>query len=634
MRCFDLKSCLDIIKKVLPPKNSSYESLLNNFFIALVQTQIYYQQNGNDSREWIVASSISKILKHERKIPEDIKKCAEAIEAGSNDFEKLRKSVEKQILQRIGLESNSEKIIKEIVSKMEQDSFISESNKEMFRETAQKKTPAYFLAEVLLYLFSNDPKPINESFEKRDVHTREKEDIHDRPTNRCDRVNIYNNLYKSRVYLHLSSNDRKETKKKTNVKANKKAPRKKPSEFKTKCKNQHVDKNEEQRQHFDTKDLNSNLSDSMTDHSQEKNARPRSLNDKERLNLYNRFYSSSETKEKALYPDYIDLNYYNVFVIEMDDFKEGISLITPVIDERFTEPKIKEKIDRTKLTIENILQAYPSVFVPKARETDLAAQFAYVGFVDGHTRTPSGREIIKWHYIMKLPLQDLRLWWDQFSLCDMEKDVTEIDLSHWAIKKGDLLRAVKNASPELLPKIPGVNSLLRSIRMKYAGLNDGFVLEFVYCYYAEYTKNVKKMVKSLRIPTFTKSKIFSRKYTEFVFDSCAINTESEFNETLPNISFLTKLISKMEDKYVPDIKVRPILGMYDFNWSNCKIVEEGDHLTAWPNTVQQEAIDIEQSIGEMIEAILFWLVKKKKVNRQGIREQFTYLNHLFENGRI
>ena len=46
-----------------------------------------------------------------------------------------------------------------------------------------------------------------------------------------------------------------------------------------------------------------------------------------------------------------------------------------------------------------------------------------------------------------------------------------------------------------------------------------------------------------------------------------------------------------------------------------------------PSSAQNETDNIDQSIGELIDAILYWANKKRIVNKQEAIEQFIYLTY-------
>lgn len=519
MERFDFKKFIEIIKQLPSLMGSSNESLLNEFFLSLAMTQIYYRQNSANTREWTSASSTSKILNHERNIPKDIKRCAGSIEAKSEDFKKIEKSIAEKFLKQGVSENKKKKLIQEIIAKIESDNDISDSDKKTFRESAEKKTPANFLTRVLLYLLSHDPKP----HDKAPILTGNVQQRH--IADKTEKTSIGVEYRQSLI---------------------------------------------------------------------------------ENLKLIE---DASEKKYQRLYPNHINLNYYNLFVIRDDEFKEDTFSISTTLDERFTSWEFRKKIDGQKLTTKWILQEYPSIFIPCVQGSNLAEQNAYIGFVDDYTNH-SGIGLITWHYVAKVSLRSILLWCD-FDFCHMDQDLSELDKPHWAVKKGDLFYNIKGVLPPLsLPIIPDVNALLSTVQIKYGGFSEGFSLNFTSYCYGDYGANLTEIVKALRIPAFITNRIAHQEKTEFVFDEQRIQPDWTLYDIFPNISHLTKLLEQMEDKYIPEIKVTPVVLGRKFTWRNCRLDEKEGEIIALPISVQNEADDIERSIGELIEAILYWAKKE------------------------
>lgn len=521
MACFDFKSFLETIKKMLPPKGSSNEALINELFFSLTQTQLYQQQNSDNTREWTSQSSTSKIVNHERSFPQDIIACARSIDQNSADFSKVKNSLSNKLLKRIGSKQNKDTLIKEMISKIELDDTISETNKEKFREAAEQNY-AIFLTKVLLYLFSNDPQPA-------------KEKLNNDQKNNLDKAH-------------------------------------------------------------------------------------------KRFNIFATIHNSKEKKYDRLYPDEINLNSYNLFVIRKMEFKDGIALTKSVLDKRFTDPDIKEKTDTSENHKKDILQNHPSLFIPYDQNTDASAQSAYIGFIDKYIEEFDNL-IIYWHCIAELPARYIRAWRDRLGLIDIDYDITELDVPHWAVKNSDLFHAIKGILPNPLLKIPETSALLRTIHLKYNGFNKGVSLEFIYYYYGDNGPYHTTMTKTLQIPIFSNNRTLKMKKTNFIFDKCNIATDLEFTNTLPHISLLTDLLPEIEDKHIPMIKATPVILGNHLNWYCCKLIEEGDHLVVTPSSAQNEADDIDQSIGELIDAILYWANKKGIINKQEAIEQFIYLTY-------
>lgn len=628
MTCFDIKAFVTAIKNI---NHLSQAKIFNDLVFMITNTNIYTKQNPEKSYKDTDPSLVSKILHHKGKLPNHLKDCAKLIELGSEDFNSIKNSFE-TLLKNIGLNDNPKQIVNTILSEIKCDDILSESDKEMFK-VAAKENSAIFLTKVLLYLFSNDPSPenIDSSQMKNDAQESPSEclqsqstknkNLSDKESNTTSSENMidkHQSIITTSVVLHpLNINPIKEE---PDPDTNAPEPRQRTEHIQPQI-------SEEKSSPFNDRTSNIIFPDNSLIPKQ--TTPPISTNcDKahKRFNIFAIIHNSKEKKFERLYPDEIHLNHYNLFVIGKEEFKEGISLIKSVTDERFTDPDIKEETDTSENLRKDILLKHPSLFIPYDQNTDVSAQLAYIGFVDRYTEE-FGNLIIYWHSITKLPVRYIRAWRDRLGLIDIDYDITELDVPHWAVKNSDLFHAIKDFLPDPIPKIPETNALLRTVHLKYNDFNKGVSLEFVYYYYGDNGPHHTKMTKTLQIPMFSNNKTLNKKKTNFIFDKCSIATDLEFTNTLPHISLLTDLLPEMEDKHIPMIKSTPVILGNHLNWHCCELTEEGDHLVVMPSSAQNEADNIDQSIGELIDSILYWANKKRIINKQEAIEQFIYLTY-------
>ena len=628
MTCFDIKAFVTVIKNI---NHLSQTKIYNDLVLMITNTNIYIKQNPEKSYKDTDPSLISRRLHHKEKIPNHLKDCAKLIEFGSEDFNSIKTSFE-TLLKNIGLNDNPKQIVNTILPEIECDDILSESDKELFKVAANEDS-AVFLTKVLLYLFSNDPSPenIDSNQMKNDAQESPSECLQSQPTKNKDLSDRESNttspgnmigknqsIITTPVVLHpLNINPIKEE---PDPDANDSEPQQRTEHIQPQI-------TEEKSSHFNDRTSNIIFPDNTLIPKQSTTA-TLTNSDKahKRFNIFATIHNSKEKKFERLYPDEIHLNHYNLFVIGKEEFKEGISLIKSVTDERFTDPDIKEKTETSENLKKDILLRHPSLFIPHDQDTDVSAQLAYIGFVDRYTEE-FGNLIIYWHSIRKLPVRYIRAWRDRLGLIDMDYDLTELDIPHWAVKTRDLFHAIKDFLPDPLPKIPETSALLRTIHLKYNGFNKGGSLEFIYYYYGDNGPHHTKMTKTLQIPIFSNNRTLKMKKTNFIFDKCNIATDLEFTNTLPHISLLTDLLPEIEDKHIPMIKATPVILGNHLNWHCCELTEEGDHLVVTPSSAQNEADDIDQSIGELIDAILYWANKKGIINKQEAIEQFIYLTY-------
>lgn len=608
MEFFDIKAFISVIKTVLP---SNEYSIFKDFISFIVATKTYRDQNFGKDYEDIDPSTVSKILGHKRGLYKDIVSCAKLIRSESEDFKQIEMSFSDVVLDPLGAEINKEMLVKNILEKIEADNFIKESDKEAFREAVQKKTPAIFLTRVLLYLFRNDPKPLDE---EKNIETKKsnKENKEDRIENDGSDLK-QNNLeivFQNASYTYNNAYDMSVTNNNT---------------YNINLVHHEIDK-----QFIENNDQKSSINESeATQKATSRNLNY--INAQKTMNIIGNNKNHSEKLQKKIYPNHIDLNCYNLLVVETKDFKVGISLIRKEINEKYIECELRECIKSPAFSKEKVLKKYPSLFIPTRiydEENRIPAdQYAYIGFVDDYIENPDW-EIIKWHYIAMVSLQELRIRRNHFALVDMNDSVTEMDVPHWALKNRDLFYHAKSALNIQFPMIPDVKGVVPCVHVEYKGFNEGFTLNFGYYYYGgEFNNTLTKMIKTLKIPVLTKNRIFDQKRKKFVFDRQDIRSDGEFTDILPDISFLTKFISEMPQKYIPKIQVTPRILGHNLYWQNCKLIEKGSVIDIWAPDARVEADNKDQSIGELLEAILHWLIKEKIVNKSEAIADLMYLEY-------
>ena len=312
------------------------------------------------------------------------------------------------------------------------------------------------------------------------------------------------------------------------------------------------------------------------------------------------------------------------------------------ISKHFTSPEIAEKFFEFDSEKKREMKTYPSLFIPTPIYEDGKPsydQYGYIGFIDNY-ETRYGSGTLTWHWINKLPLRHIQSYHDIFGLLDMDQTITEMDVPHWSIKQIDLLHVVTNSMLLTLPSIPNKDLMLPVLRVTEgtAHSTQEYTLEFTNYYYCENDKaNTTKITKTIYIPNFSHKRWWHKKTNTLVFNERDVRTNSDFTNSLPAISLLTNFIpkmpfhnsqDKMSNQYVPKIApVQVILGS-NLNWEYYDVREEGDHLAVFPPNFQSEAADPDQAIGELIEALIHWLLTTDKVNAPAMQEIKDYIESL------
>lgn len=518
-----------------------------------------------------------------------------SIQIDSEDFEIIEKSFEKEILRRIGSEDKKRELVNKVLIEIEKDHIISKSDKMSFQEAAHEKNLANFLTRVLLYLVRNDYKLSQEKKSKKENG------------GSGSKQNNSESVFQNASYTHNNTQNIKITNNKIyNVNYEIHA--------------QFIENNDQNSSANEFKDKHK-----ITTHN------PNYINARKEMNIIENIKNNSEKKQEQVYPDHLNLNCYNLLVVEAKEFKVGFSLISKEINEKYIEDNLMKQIKSPVFSKEKVLKNYPSLFIPTRvydKENRIPAdQYAYIGFVDDYIEYPDW-EIIQWHYIAMVPLQELRIRGNHFGLIDMNEDETEMDIPHWALKNRDVFYHIKNSLKIQFPMIPNVKGVLPCIYVEFKSRYEGFTLNFIYYYYGgEFNKILTKMIKTLKIPVLTKNRIFDQKRKKFVFDREDIETDEKFTDSLPDISLLTSLISKMPQKYIPRIQVTPRILGHNLYWQNCKLIERGATIDIWAPDARVEADNKDQSIGELLEAILHWLIKEKIVNKPEVIADLMYLEY-------
>lgn len=618
MERFDIKSFVFILKRML---SSNDRDVFNDLVSFIVDTKTFRDQNLKNDHKDIDSSTVSRILTHNRGLYKDVKNCAQLIADESEDFKQIETSFSDVVLAPLGADVNKEKLVKNVLTKIEADNCIKESDKEVFREAAQKKTPANFLARVLLYLFGNDPKPLDE---KKNIEAKKnnKEDKEDRIESGkfASKQNNSKNVFQNVSYTYNNAYDMSMTNNVTH-KINKTI---------NNTYNINLAHREVNAQFIENNNQKSSANESEA--IQKTTSRDFDyIRAQKNMKIIENNKNYSEKNQKPIYPNHIDLNFYNLLVVEAKDFKVGISLINKKINERYIERELREYVRSSTFSKEIVLKKYPSLFMPTRvydEENGIPSdQYAYIGFVDDYIEYPDW-EIIQWHCIATIPLQELRIYGNHFALVDMDNSTTEMDVPHWALKNRDLFYNAKNAVNIQFPMIPNVKGVLPYVYVEYKGFNKGFTLNFNYYYYGgENNKTLVKMIKTLKIPVLTKNRIFDQKRKKFVFDRKDIGTDKEFNDAFPDISLLTSFISEMPQKHTPRIQVTPRILGHNLYWENCKLIEKGSAIDIWAPDARAEPDNTEQAIGELLEEILHWLRKKKIVNKPEAIADLVYLEN-------
>ncbi len=145
----------------------------------------------------------------------------------------------------------------------------------------------------------------------------------------------------------------------------------------------------------------------------------------------------------------ISTRYYHLFVMGGETFEQDYFIVPAdrAIGGYWTSEEVRQQ--HAALSDESIeeLKTYPALFLP---ETDGyyakagAEQYAHFGLVTDIRVQDNGIKI-KMHIIWSLPLQDIANIGFNLGMKDMDKAIGELNRTHWAIKRINLIEEFKDA---------------------------------------------------------------------------------------------------------------------------------------------------------------------------------------------
>lgn len=281
-------------------------------------------------------------------------------------------------------------------------------------------------------------------------------------------------------------------------------------------------------------------------------------------NLYFQQKSELTPQYKTSYfPDNINPSCFNLIVVSKENFRLGkISLSdNQVFPERYTEKSLQEKYLPLGRREVRELMTFPALFMATTnltRDYSDYEQKVYLGFVDKITLKEQGIDI-HWHYIDPyiFPMPHIRGFGSDLGFIDMEKVETEINYSHWSIKKHNLFRALKN---QLLITLPDISinkkapSEILEIELNESPFaQSGNILNPTLINYIYGTRVCERnvLVKTIQFPNQNSIEWRSRKssydYTFYVFDKDYIIWHFGIFGEIPSI-FTIKAPSTINEK--------------------------------------------------------------------------------------
>lgn len=145
--------------------------------------------------------------------------------------------------------------------------------------------------------------------------------------------------------------------------------------------------------------------------------------------------------------------YYHLFVMGGETFEQDHFLCTAdrAMTSYWTAEDVRNKYGR--LTAENIeeLKTFPALFMQEAdgyyaKPSD--EQQAYLGVVEDIRVQDNGIKI-RWRMIWPIPMQQISRIGFELGMLNMTKAISELNHTHWAIKRINLFEELKDAGISL-----------------------------------------------------------------------------------------------------------------------------------------------------------------------------------------
>ena len=145
--------------------------------------------------------------------------------------------------------------------------------------------------------------------------------------------------------------------------------------------------------------------------------------------------------------------YYHLFVMGGETFEQDHFLCTAdrALASYWTAEEVRNKYGR--LTTENIeeLKTFPALFMQEAdgyyaKPSD--EQQAYLGIVEDIRVQDNGIKI-RWRMIWPIPMQQISRIGFELGMLNMTKAISELNHTHWAIKRINLFKELKDAGISL-----------------------------------------------------------------------------------------------------------------------------------------------------------------------------------------
>lgn len=150
----------------------------------------------------------------------------------------------------------------------------------------------------------------------------------------------------------------------------------------------------------------------------------------------------------------ISTRYYHLFVMGGETYEQDYFIVPAdrAMDTYWTSEEVRQQ--HATLSDESIeeLKTYPALFLPESDGYYAKAgaeQYAHFGLITDIRVQDNGIKI-KMHIIWSLPLQDIANIGFNLGMKDMDKAIGELNRTHWAIKRINLIEEFRDAGISIL----------------------------------------------------------------------------------------------------------------------------------------------------------------------------------------
>ncbi|MBC3804270.1 hypothetical protein GH808_07465 [Acetobacterium fimetarium] len=150
----------------------------------------------------------------------------------------------------------------------------------------------------------------------------------------------------------------------------------------------------------------------------------------------------------------INQNFYNLFVVGGEIFEQNHFVISRErsLSRGYSSEDLRNQYASLSAEAIEEIKTFPSLFMPEANNYNAKSgdeQQAIFGFVDDVHKQDNGIKI-KCQLVWPIPMQQISNIGFKLGMKDMDKLITEMNDTHWAIKRINLIEELTDANISLM----------------------------------------------------------------------------------------------------------------------------------------------------------------------------------------